>query len=340
MCDMKKFNVIIGVLALIVVLGVCVTSIGSTEIKDVITIKYGHNYPTTSPAHKAAEVFKSEVESKSNGSMKVEIYPAMQLGSNREQLEALQQGSIQVDLQPAAIAGNFAPELSILDLPFSFSSEEGMWKVLDGDFGNKLMSKLDAKGIHGLGFVWTGFKQITASQPITSLKDLKGLKIRVMNSPLLLEQYKAWGSNPIPIDFSELYNALQQKVVDGEENNFWTIATQKYYEVQTDLAVTNHAPLLAILMANKEWYSKLTPEQQKIIDEAGRKAVLTDREELKNVEQDAIKTIKDNKVIFHEINLEELAKFKAASEPAYQFMRKQVGDDLVDEYLSSIEQNK
>ncbi len=306
---------------------------------EVMVIKYGHNYPTDSPAHMAAEVFKEEVETRSNGQMLVEIYPAMQLGSNREQLEGVQQGSIHIDLQPTAIAGNFVPEMAILDLPFVFPNEDVLWKVLDGSFGQGVMAKFEDKGIKGLGFTWTGFKQITADRPIQNISDLGGLKIRVMNSPLLLEQYSSWGSNPIPIDFGELYNALQQGVVNGEENNFWTIATQKYYEVQSDLAVTNHAPLPAVLMANKAWFDGLTEEQQGIIAEAGRKAVLKDREELGAVEDVSIETIRDYGVVFHELSDAEIQEFKDASESIYDFIREELGDEILDDLLTAVEEN-
>jgi C4-dicarboxylate-binding protein DctP len=303
-----------------------------------INIRYGHNYPTDSPAHAAATAFKTIVEDKSGGTMKVEIYPAMQLGSNREQLEGVQQGSIQVVLQPTAIAGNFVPDFQVLDLPFVFPSEEVMWRVLDGEYGQNLLKKMEDKGIVGLGFAWTGFKQITSNKPITKFEDLKGLKMRVMNSPLLIKQYEAWGCNAIPIDFSELYTSLQQNVVDGQENNFWTNATNRYYEVQTDFTVSAHAPLPAVLMCNKAWFDKLSPENQAIILEAGRQAVLTDREELRKTEQDAIATIKASGVNIHELSDEEIEKFKAASQEIYDWARQELGSEVVDGLMTAVEQ--
>ena len=310
------------------------------DAQKTIIIKYGHNYPVDSPAHKAAEAFKSEVESKSNGTMKVDIYPAHQLGTNREQLEALQQGSVEIDLQPAATISTFVQEFQILDLPYVIESEELMWKVLDGDYGQNLLLKLQDKGIRALGYVWTGFKQITANRPIEKVEDLKGLKFRVMNSPLLIAQYKGYGCNAIPIDFSELYNALQQGVVDAQENGLWAVSIQRYYEVQTDLAITNGAPLIAVLMVGKRWYDQLTPEQQTIIDEAGRTAVMLDREGYSKLEKEALETIINNNVTIHEMGPEQIEGFRDASTPAYDFIRGELGDQILDDYLAAIEQNR
>lgn len=307
------------------------------EVK-VITIKYGHNYPTDSPAHKAAEAFKKEIETKTEGSIKVDIFPAMQLGSNREQLEALQQGSIQVDLQPVAIIGNFAPELQMLDLPYLFPNADVMWEVLDGECGERLLSGLEEKGIYGLGFTWTGFKHITANKPIEKLEDLKGLKVRVMNSPLLMEQYRGWGANPIPIDFGELYNALQQKVVDGQENGYFAVHIQKYYEVQSHLAETDHAPLLAILMANKAWYDGLSAEHQKIVDEAGRLAVITDRKEFAAVEQQAKAKVIEQDMRIFVMPQSERERLKKAAEPAYQYVRDNIGTKVLEEVQAAVKQ--
>jgi C4-dicarboxylate-binding protein DctP len=305
-----------------------------------MTVKYGHNYPIVSPAHKGAEAFKAEVEGRTKGAMVVQIFPAMQLGSNREQLESLQQGGIQVDLQPTAIAGNFLPELQMFDLPYLFPDAKTMWKLLDGDYGKRMLAKLGAKGIIGFGFTWTGFKQITSNRPIRKVEDLNGLKMRVMNSPLLIAQYKGWGANAIPIDFGELYNALQQRVVDGQENPYWSIAFQRYYEVQSNLAESDHAALLAVLMANKAWYDKLSRDQKQIVDSAARKSILMDRAEMTKVEAQSKKTIQDNKVAINVITTAERERFRTASEPAYQYAREKLGGNVLEEFQKALKRIK
>ena len=304
------------------------------------TVKYGHNYPVVSPAHKGAEAFKAEVESRTKGATVVQIFPSMQLGSNREQIESLQQGGIQVDLQPTAFIGNFLPELQIFDLPYLFPDAKTMWKLLDGDYGKRMLAKLGAKGIIGFGFVWTGLKQITANKPIRKLEDLNGLKIRVMSSPLLIAQYKGWGANAVPIDFAELYNALQQRVVDGQENPYWSIAFQRYYEVQSNLAESDHAPLLAVLMANKTWYDELSLDRKQIIDVAAQKSILIDREEMAKVESQSKKTIQDNKMTINVLSAAERARFKISAEPAYRYAREKVGGNVLDEFQAALKQIK
>jgi C4-dicarboxylate-binding protein DctP len=339
----RRFSRIAAVSMFILIAGV---SVGVTWMGDLLfaqsamTVKYGHNYPVISPAHKGAEAFKAEVESRTKGALGVQIFPAMQLGSNREQIESLQQGGIQIDLQPTAIVGNFLPEVQIFDLPYLFPDAKTMWRLLDGDYGKKMLAKLEAKGIRGFGFVWTGFKQITANKPIRKLEDLNGLKMRVMNSPLLIAQYKGWGANAIPIDFGELYNALQQRVVDGQENPYWSISFQRYYEVQSHLAETDHAALLAILMANKAWFDKLSPDQKQIVEAAAQKSILADREEMGKVEAQSKKTIQDNKCTITVLPAAERGRLRVASGPAYQYAREKVGGGVLEEFEKALKQIK
>jgi tripartite ATP-independent transporter DctP family solute receptor len=303
----------------------------------IINIKFGHNHPLNGPGHIGALVFQKEVETRSNDAMKVQIFPNMQLGSNREQMEGVQQGSIQVDLQPSATVGNILPEMQLLDLPFLFPNEKVMWKVLDGDWGKKLYAKAEAKGLVIKGFTTSGFKQITANKPIKQLEDLKGMKMRVLDSPLLIAQYKAWGSNAVPIDFAELYNSLQQKVVDGQENNHWTNVTKRFYEVQTDLTVTDHGPLLLTYMINKNWYDKLTADQKKIVDEAAMKDIAADREAMIKQDQESLKVIQ-SKMKIYDMPTSERARLKAAAEPCFKMMQDKFGVQAVADLMKAVEQ--
>lgn len=309
---------------------------GCNTQSDTVTIRYAHNYPTNSPRHSAAEAFKAEVERRSDGRMRVNIFPAQQLGGLREQLELLQQGSVQITVQTVAAIGNFVPRFQVLDLPYVFPNEEVMWRTLDGPYGERMLSFLNDQNMHGIGFVWSGFKQLTAARRIQKLEDLSGLKMRVIPSPLLISLFEGWGTNPVGIDLAELYNALQQRVVDGQDNGYWTIDLQNHDEVQPYLAETDHAALLFVVIVNKQWYDALSPEYRQIVAEAGRDAVLRDREELRNVEDAARQRVRDSGVEIYVVPAAERARFREAAKPAFDYIANQLGPEAIAELEAAV----
>ncbi|NCC95743.1 MAG: TRAP transporter substrate-binding protein [Synergistales bacterium] len=231
-----------------------------------MTIRLSHNQPVGSPEDIGAEKFKELVEAGSGGNMKVQIFPSMQMGSMREQTEATQMGTIDITIQPVSVLTPFVDELKIIDFPFLWPSSEVLYRVMDGPVGKSFYSFTDAKGMVTLGLWASGFKQFTTrGHDIKLPDDFKGLKMRVMPSPLLIAQYKAWGANPIPIEYAELYNALQQKVVDGQENPIQTIAMNKLYEVQDRLIVSNHGFLAYLFVVNKNWFDGLSDDAKQLV---------------------------------------------------------------------------
>lgn len=231
-----------------------------------ITIRLSHNQPVGSPEDIGAEKFKELVEAGSGGNMKVQIFPSMQMGSMREQTEATQMGTIDITVQPVAVLTPFVDELKIIDFPFLWPSAEVLYDVMDGPVGKKFYGFTEGKGLVTLGLWASGFKQFTTrGHDIKLPDDFKGLKIRVMPSPLLIAQYKAWGANPIPIEYAELYNALQQRVVDGQENPIQTIAMNKLYEVQDRLIVSNHGFLAYLFVVNANWFNGLSDDAKELI---------------------------------------------------------------------------
>ncbi len=279
-----------------------------------ITIRFSHNQPENSAEQMGALAFKKEVEEKSGGQMTVQIFPALQLGSMREQVEAVQMGSNQMTLQPVAVLTSFVDELQVVDFPFLWPNAEKMWMVLDGEPGKMLLDTCKAKGMVGLGFWGSGFKQITTNgKEIHMPSDFSGVKMRVMPSPLLLEQYKAWGANPVPIEYAELYNALQQKIVDGQENPLSTIAMNKFYEVQDTIVMSNHGFLAYVCIANEKWFDKLSPENQKIIRDAEIVGHEVQRKELAAKEAAYLEEIKKSGIKVIELTDENRRAFLEAS---------------------------
>lgn len=294
---------------------------GESTAKELptMTIKFSHNQPENSSEHAGAMAFKSKLEELSGGKITVDIYPSMQLGAMREQAEAVQMGSHEMTLQPSSVLTPFVDELQITDFPFLFPSSDVMWKVLDGEAGNKLLQKAETKGFTGLGFWGSGFKQFTTNgKQIHKPEDFSGVKMRVMPSPLLLAQYKTWGANAVPIEYAELYNALQQKIVDGQENSIATIAMNKFYEVQENLILSNHGYLAYVCVANKAWFEGLPKEYQDMVRTAEAEARNIQRKTLEEKEGAFLEEIKKSGINIYELDEEEKEAFLNASKPIHE----------------------
>ncbi len=283
-----------------------------------MTIKVSHNQPTTSPEHAGAETFKKKVEELSDGKIKVDIYPSMQLGSMREQVEGVQMGSYELTIQPIAVLTSFVDEMQIVDFPFLWPSTDILCQVLDGKAGEKLLAKAEPKGFKGFGFWGSGFKQFTTNgKEIHRPEDFKGVKMRVIPSPLLIAQYQTWGGNAVPIEYAELYNALQQKIVDGQENPIQTIAMNKFYEVQDRLILSNHGYLAYVFIGNKAWFDKLPEQYQEIIIQAEEEARNIERKVLAEKENMFLEEIKKSNIKIYILTDEEKRAFTEASKPIH-----------------------
>jgi C4-dicarboxylate-binding protein DctP len=259
-----------------------------------VIIKFSHNQQTITPPHKAAEMFKQMVEQRSKGHYEVQIYPAQQLGGLRDQVEGTSLGTIELTQQTPATVSLFVPKVMILDFPFLWTSEEAMWKVLDGPLGQELLQSLEAKGLKGVDFWSSGYKNFTTGRkPIRTPDDFKGLKIRVIPSPLLSAQYEAWGASPTPVDFKELYTALQQGLVDGQENPAGTIVDVKLYEVQKYMTESRHGFLHYVMMFNKKWFDAQSKANQEILVQAVKEAGRWERKAMLDRDAEATRRIKE-----------------------------------------------
>jgi C4-dicarboxylate-binding protein DctP len=259
-----------------------------------VIIKFSHNQQTITPPHKAAEMFKQMVEQRSKGHYEVQIYPAQQLGGLRDQVEGVSLGTIELTQQTPATVSLFVPKVMILDFPFLWTSEQAMWKVLDGPLGQELLQSLEAKGLKGVDFWSSGYKNFTTGRkPIRTPDDFKGMKIRVIPSPLLAAQYEAWGASPTPVDFKELYTALQQGLVDGQENPAGTIVDVKLYEVQKYMTESRHGFLHYVMMFNKKWFDAQSKANQDILVQAVKEAGRWERKAMLDRDAEATRRIKE-----------------------------------------------
>ncbi|MCL5045454.1 MAG: DctP family TRAP transporter solute-binding subunit [Actinobacteria bacterium] len=296
---------------------------------DVLTIKFAHAASKEHPYHVGALKFAELVSQKSNGKMKVEIFSDAQLGSEREEAEGVRMGTINMATVAAEGAiPNWVPEMQVFGLPFLFRDRSHAYSVLDGPIGAELSKKLEAQGFKNLGYWEIGIRHLTNKvRPVNKPADVKGLKIRVQESKVWIAHMKALGALPTPIPFGELYSALQQGVVDGQENPITTIQSMRFYEVQKYVALTAHTYSPAVVIVNPQFYAKLTPDQQKIIQDAVKETASYQRQYVQTKEKEGIDFLKGKGIVITE---PDRAAFAEATKNVVNEIKDQVPPELVD----------
>lgn len=310
---------------------------GATDGK-VYTMKFGHDQMESAPHHVAAVKFKELVEERTGGHVQVQLFPAQQLGTSREMIEGLQIGTVEGVALPSAAFSGFDLSSGLIDLPFMFPSPEVAWKVLDGPVGDQILASLDKVGITGASFWTSGFKAFTGSFPIHKPSDFKGKKIRVMSNPVLIAQYESMGASAIPIDFNELYNALQQNAVDGEENPLSTIVNMKFYEVQHYITLSNHGMLGYIVAFSKSWLQSLPQEYRDIVIQAAKEVAPFERSEILRLETEKyLPTITAFGCQVDTLTDADRKAFEEVTRPTYDIYAKQL-DDQGKELLKALQE--
>lgn len=260
-----------------------------TSTSAEVTLKFAHADNETSIFNQGAEAFKEKLEEVSDGKMTVEIYPNGQLGTLADAAQGIQMGTIDVAPISSTVLANFAPSIAVYDLPFLIESEQQAYDSLDGDVGKVLEAELEKNNMLCKGWWTMGYRNTTTSKEVATLADLKGQKIRTQNSEIHMNIFKALGVDPTPMDFSELFTALQQKTVDGQENPYVNILQSNIYEVNDNIVETEHVYQVAGLLVSPATWDKLTDEQKEFVEEASayateveRKACTTDNEKAKD----------------------------------------------------------
>jgi len=305
---------------------------GEKEAKETYTIKLAYVVPETQSTHIAArDVFKKYVEEKSNGRIKVELYPNGQLGGDRQAIEAVQLGTIQMTIPAAAVLSGFEPKFQVFDLPYLFKSKEVAYKALDGELGQRLNELLLKTGLRNLAYGENGFRHITNNRgPIETPNDLKGLKIRTMENPVHMATFKALGANPTPMSFGELYTALQQGTVDAQENPIPLVYTAKFYEVQDYYTLDGHVYAATVVLINDDFYKSLPEELQKIVKEGAEKFRDEQRKINTQQEEEMLKLLKKEGMKINELTPEQKQKFIEATLPVYDQFKDKLGEDLIE----------
>ena len=280
------------------------------------TIKFGHLNNTDHPVSMGVKRFAELVAAKSGGKMKVQEFPSSTLGNEMQQQSALQ-GGVQEMTAPAttSLAG-IVKEFGLIDFPFSVSTYAQADALLDGPLGQALIAKLPEKGLVSLGYWDLGFRNVTNSRrPITKPEDLEGLKLRVIPNPVFLETFKALKANPVPMPFTELYGALESKAVDGQENPFAVILSNKFFEVQKFVSATNHVYATNIILVSKRFWDKLSPAEQKIMQDAADETRAYQRQVSRAAAQKAVAELQAKGMQFNEVAQAEQARMAQIAKP-------------------------
>ena len=296
-----------------------------------IVIKFSHVVAMDTPKGQAAERFKATAEKLTKGRVRIEVYPNSTLYKDKEELDALKAGTVQM-LAPSL--AKFGPlgvkEFEVFDVPYIFPDKQALYNVIEGPIGQGLLKKLEPQGVLGLAYWDNGFKIMSANRPMHAPADFKGLKMRIQSSTVLAAQMRALGTTPLPMAFSEVYQAMKTGVVDGSENTPSNIYSQKVHEVQKHMTITDHGYIGYAVIVNKAFWDGLPPDIRAQIDIALKDATMYEKA-ISQVDNDrsmdAIR--KAGKTVIYTPTAAETAAFRKALLPVQQEMEGRLGKEFM-----------
>lgn len=301
-----------------------------------LVLKLGHIADPQNPYAQGAEKFAQLVKEKTNGSLEIQVFPSSQLGNQRDLIEGLTFGTVDMTLTSTAVLGNFIPEMGVFDLPFIFRDINHTYKTLD-TVGLETAKLGEARGIKTLSMMENGIRHMTNNrQPIRKPADMKGLKVRVMEQPIYIEMMKLLGASPTPMSFGEIYTSLQKGVIDGQENPLAHICTSRFFEVQKYVSLTAHTYSAEPLLISVTSWKKLSPEQQKAVQEAANEATTWQRNLCRGLDKEYIALI--NKSGLSKVNDDvDLKAFAEATKPTWKLFASKVkiGQELIDKIVNT-----
>ncbi|WP_298928380.1 TRAP transporter substrate-binding protein [uncultured Ramlibacter sp.] len=309
-----------------VVAAVAVAGFGLAQAQTK-TIKFANQNAKGHPIVMGMEKFGEIVEAKSGGKLKVNIFPGGALGNDQANVSALQGGTLEMASMNSGIFASIVKDFAIYDFPFLFASAKEADTVVDGAFGKGLHAKLEDKGLVGLAYYELGFRQITNSKrAIAKVEDIAGLKLRVIPNPINIDWVSALGANPTPLPFPELYAALEQKAVDGQENPFATIQGAKLFEVQKFMTLTNHQYNPQSVVISKKFWDSLSAEEKKIVADAANESAKYQREQSRAAAGGILEQLKKSGMQVTELPPAEVAKLREKMKPVIAKHAASVGD--------------
>ncbi|MHB1198904.1 MAG: TRAP transporter substrate-binding protein [Polaromonas sp.] len=302
-----------------------------------IVIKFSHVVAEKTPKGQGALKFKELAEKKFPGKVQVQVFPSSQLFGDAKELEALLLGDVQLIAPSLSKFDRYTKKIQVFDLPFLFDDIEAVDRFQSGPQGKALLESMVNRGLRGLGYWHNGMKQLSSNKDkLTRPEDVKGLKFRIQASDVLEAQFRALGANPQKMAFSEVYQALQTGVVDGQENTWSNIYSQKFFEVQKTIAETNHGVIDYMVVTNAKWWDGLPADVRKGLSEAMAEATAySNKMALDFNEADRKKIADAGKAKIQKLSKEDVAAWRKAMEPVWKKFEGDIGRDLIDAALKS-----
>jgi tripartite ATP-independent transporter DctP family solute receptor len=277
------------------------------------TIRWGHLNNTDHPVSFGVQKFAEVLAAKSGGKLKIREFAASQLGNEMQQQAALRGGTQEMFSASTTSLATVIKDFGLFDFPFIVGTSEQADALATGAYGSAMLETLPEKDLIGLGYWGLGFRNVTNSKhPIAKVEDFEGLKLRVIPNPVYLETFKAFKANPVPMNFGELYTALETKTVDGQENPYSVILSNKFYEVQKYVSSTNHTFTQNIVLVSKKFWEKLSPAEQKMLRDTFAETRGYQKDETRKAGDKALGELKTKGMQFNEVSAAELGRMRQA----------------------------
>jgi TRAP-type transport system periplasmic protein len=301
-------------------------------------LKLGIGLSEDHPQGQSAKKFAELLAQKTGGKVIAKVYANGSLGNDISMVSALRGGIQEMVVPDSSTLAGIIKDFGVINFPLVINSEQEADALLDGPFGQKLLAMLPDKGLVGLGFWENGFRHITNSRrPITKAEDIAGLKLRVIQNPMFVDTFATLGANATPMAFTELYSAMEQKAVDGQENPTATILASKFYEVQKHVVTSRHMYSAWVLLLSKKAWDGLTPEEQKAVQEAGREATIYERKTIRDFSTNALSELKKQGMQVTELSAAEQTKMREKLVPVITKYSKEFGEATAKEMFAELE---
>jgi tripartite ATP-independent transporter DctP family solute receptor len=309
---------------------------GSASAQKVL--KVGIGLSEDHPQGVAVKKFGELLSQKSGGKLTAKLFASGSLGNDVTMISSLRGGTQEMTVPDSSTLVSLVKDFGVINLPMVIQNEKEADALLDGPVGQKLLDKLPEKGLIGLGFWENGFRHVSNSRkPITKADDFAGLKIRVIQNPLFIDTFNTLGANAVPMPFTELYSAMEQKAVDGQENPTATILASKFYEVQKHLVLSKHIYSTWVLLMSKRTWDGLSGEEQKLVQDAAREATLYERKTIRDFGDKALGELKKAGMQVTELPASEQARLREKLQPVVAKYSKEFGEDSSKELMAELD---
>ncbi|SFU97660.1 TRAP transporter substrate-binding protein [Halomonas korlensis] len=311
--------------------------LGTPLMASAENLRFGGNFTDDHSSSRAMEIFRDALADRTDGDLTAQLFPNMQLGGAGENVDQVSTGAIAGTWIGISYLSRTVPELEALSLPFAFASRDEAFELIDGEVGEILDEKLAEKGFTALGYMELGFRHVTNDErPIESIEDFEGLKIRLQPNETHLDTFRAIGANPVSMDINEVYGALQQGVLDGQENPYSIISTKRLDEVQQHLSDSGHFYDFIVVVVNRSTFNDLSDEDQQALREAMDEAVAWQRQTAAEEDEAARETLIERGMEFTPISDETRAELREASQGVVDDLREKIGTEIVDRVLEEL----